>query len=521
MSWRLSRVLFGSALLVILISGRSLGVGMVAAPELQNPPPVQSPVPPKTQPIPAAAANPQTGWTERVIHVPVVGQAYIYEPRHPTTANVVLFMSGDGGWNLGVVDMARRMMPKAIVVGISYVALRRAPGPTTKCWMPSGDLEVIAHDAEKQLNLPAYAPPVLVGYSSGATEVYEALAASPYSYSGGLAMGFCPDLPASHSVCASDNFKPPPRDLKLNEVLLPKVPELARDFYVVNGVQDQVCKPPEMHAFLDDMKNAHFYEAPGTGHGFSRPFRWGPEFDEAYDKVLESATAVIHPHRVEAVAAGTAATLEPKFEALKLPLEYDWAEGGTRALLVFVSGDGGWMAIDRGIAGFLTKQGVSVVGLNAQSYFWNERTPEQGGVDLGRLVDVADSLNVPVFVGGYSIGAETVPFMVNTWPEADRHAKIAGEVLVAPSETATFEFKVVNMLFRAKQTPYVVATAVKKSQVPTLCVSGQAEEPRDTACDDLGTAGEAVALPGSHHFNSKYDEVGKVVLAFIERQVKK
>ena len=48
----------------------------------------------------------------------------------------------------------------------------------------------------------------------------------------------------------------------------------------------------ELHAFLDDMKNAHVSEAQGTGHGFSRPGRWGPEFDEAYDKALSAATAV-------------------------------------------------------------------------------------------------------------------------------------------------------------------------------------------------------------------------------------
>jgi type IV secretory pathway VirJ component len=500
-----------SAALLIVLSGRELGQTTQAPPEPQSPA--------KTQPIPAAAANPQTGWDERVIRVPVVGQAYIYAPHHPTTPNVVLFMSGDGGWNLGVVDMARRMMPKATVIGISYVALRRAPGETTRCWMPSGDLEVIAHTAEKQLELPAYQPPVLVGYSSGASEVYEALAASPYSFAGGLAMGFCPDLPASHSLCASDNFKPPPRDVKRNVVMLPKVPELPREFYVVNGIQDQVCTSPDMHVFLDDMKNAHFYEAPGTGHGFSRPFRWGPSFDEAYDKVLESATNANHPqHAVTEAAPGTAAALEPRFEALKLPLEYEWADR-TRALMIFSSGDGGWMPLDRGVAGYLTAHDVSVVGLNTQSYLWNERTPDECAADLSRILDVAEGLHVPIFVGGYSIGAEITPFMLNALKEADR-ARVSGEVLIAPSETATFEFKIVNMLFRAKETPYVVADAVKKGHVPAVCVSGKDEQARDTACTSMGTAADEVQLPGTHHFNGKYDDLGKVVMGFIDRHVR-
>lgn len=453
-----------------------------------------------------------------MIRVPVVGQAYVYAPRHPTTADVVLFLSGDGGWNLGVVDMARRIMPRAIVIGISYVALRRGPGASTTCWMPSGDVEVIAHDAEKQLKLPTYEPPVLMGYSSGATEVYEALAASPYSFAAGVALGFCPDLPASHSLCASDDFKPPPRDAKTNVVMLPKVPSLVREFYVVNGIEDQVCDLAKTRAFLADIKNAHFYEVPGTGHGFSKPLRWGPEFDEALSKALESGNGVNRPTHAAPVAAppGSSAALEPALEALKLPLEYVWADR-TQAVLVFLSGDGGWMAIDRGISGFLRQNGVSVVGLNSQSYFWNERSPEQGGADLARIVDVVKTLHVPVFVGGYSIGAETVPFLVNSWPAPDRHTKISGELLIAPSKTASFEFKIANMLFRAKPTPFVVATAVKASEVPTLCVSGRSEAPEDTACNDVGPAAEAVTLPGSHHFDSNYDAVGKVALSFIDK----
>lgn len=46
-------------------------------------------------------------WVERQIRVPLVSKATVYVSARPTT-NVVLFISGDGGWNKGVVDMARR-----------------------------------------------------------------------------------------------------------------------------------------------------------------------------------------------------------------------------------------------------------------------------------------------------------------------------------------------------------------------------------------------------------------------------
>ena len=72
---------------------------------------------------------------------------------------------------------------------------------------------------------------------------------------------------------------------------------------------------------------------------------------------------------------------------------------------------------------------------------------------------------------------------------------------------------------RAKATPRRVADEVRKLRVPTLCLTGQQEEPRDTACDDLAGVGEVVKLPGSHHFNGKYEDVGKVVLEFIDKRI--
>jgi type IV secretory pathway VirJ component len=76
-----------------------------------------------------------------------------------------------------------------------------------------------------------------------------------------------------------------------------------------------------------------------------------------------------------------------------------------------------------------------------------------------------------------------------------------------------------DWVFRAKETPRRVADQVRKLRVPTFCLAGQQEEARDTACDDIAAVGESVKLPGSHHFNGKYDDVGRVVLAFIDKHL--
>jgi type IV secretory pathway VirJ component len=461
-----------------------------------------------------AAQQPQTPkpWDEIQITVPIVKKAMAYVPKQKVST-VFLFISGDGGWNLGVVDMARRIVPKAIVIGISYPALKTAQGVGTQCWQPAASLEEIAHAAERELKLPEYLPPILLGYSSGATAVYAGLAgAPPQTFSGGLSLGFCPDLPSLRPVCNAENFKPT-YDAKKSTAWLPKVPSVPKDWYVLNGIQDAVCLPPDMHKFLDDMGNVHFVDVPGTGHGFSRPIRWGEPFDESVDALIKIASKP--PPKAPPVAS--ARDVEQKLDALSLPLEYRWADP-PRAAMVFLSGDGGWATIDDRLATYLSARGVSVVGISSLRYFWNEKTPEQTGADVRRISDLLAAVGVPQFVGGYSFGAEVTPFALQAWPDADRR-RIHGELLIAPGETASFEISTLDWVRRAKETPRRVADAVKKLGVPTFCLAGQTEDPRDTACDDLGSAAVAVRLPGSHHFNGNYDAVGKAVLDFIEKNL--
>lgn len=437
-----------------------------------------------------------------------------YVPKQKVSS-VFLFISGDGGWELGVVDMSRRIMPKAIVIGISYPALKTAQGVGTQCWQPAGSLEEIAHAAERELKLPEYYPPILLGYSSGATAVYAGLAgAPPQTFSGGLSLGFCPDLPSLRPVCNADNFKPT-YDPKKNTAWLPKVPSVPKDWFVLNGIQDQVCLPPAMHEFLDGMGNVHFVEVPGTGHGFGRPIRWGQPFDESVDALIKIATKPA----TRAPAAPAMRDVEHKLDGLSLPLEYRWAEQ-TRGAVIFLSGDGGWATIDERLATYLSAHGISVVGLSSLRYFWNAKTPEQTGADVRRISDLLADTGVPQFLGGYSFGAEVAPFALAAWSDADRR-RFRGEMLIAPGETASFEISTLDWVRRAKETPRRVADAVKKIGVPTFCLAGQTEDPRDTACDDLGPSAVSVRLPGSHHFNGNYDAVGKAVLGFIEERLAK
>ncbi len=153
------------------------------------------------------AAQPAAAETE-MLTVPTFGRVAIYVPgRAPT--EVVLFISGDGGWNLGVVAMAERLRAEgALVVGIDIRSLLRSLDASSGCVYPAGNLEELSRNVQLHLKLPAYKRPVLVGYSSGATLAYAALASAPQeTFAGAVSLGFCPDLQIHAPLCEMRGLK--------------------------------------------------------------------------------------------------------------------------------------------------------------------------------------------------------------------------------------------------------------------------------------------------------------------------
>src|SRR5512139_2085724 len=123
------------------------------------------------------------------------GDVAVYQPDGPARS-VVLFVSGDGGWHLGVTGMAKHLSDDgALVIGIDvrhYLAQIGNAGD--RCVSLAGDFELLSHDVQKLLKLPRYLSPILAGYSSGATVVYAVLAqAPPGTFAGAMSLGFCAD----------------------------------------------------------------------------------------------------------------------------------------------------------------------------------------------------------------------------------------------------------------------------------------------------------------------------------------
>ena len=432
--------------------------------------------------------------------LPGFGATPVYRPADLREARgVVLFVSGDGGWNLGVVDMARRIAPRAIVAGISMPAWqKRVETSPSTCWYPAGELETAAQALEKSYALPVYTAPILVGYSSGATVVYGALAqAPPTTFAGAVSLGFCPDLEVARRLCDRGAWKPR-YDAAKRRSMLPPVGRQTR-WVALQGTIDQVCAPKGTVDFVREVPGGEIVSLDHVGHGFSVPARWGAAFDRAVEGMLASGS----------IAEAPPAAPTPLGD-LGLPLEVLWPES-PRAVVIFLSGDGGWAELDASVARGLRERGIAVVGWNALRYFWSEKTPEIVARDLERI-RAALPRDLPVFAGGYSFGAEVVPVVAKRLAGG-----IAGLVLVAPSRYATFEVSPLDWVRSPGATDHPVVDAIAATApLRVLCLAPS--EDGETGCPKPGGAGyERGELPGGHHFGGAYDELASRIAAFVLR----
>lgn len=443
----------------------------------------------------------------------IFGKVILYHPVK-TPTSVVLFVSGDGGWKNGVINMAKDLANQgALVLGIDAKTYKNGLSRLkTDCYYPAADFERISLMVQKKYKFGTYAKPILVGYSYGATLIYGILAQAPANtFKGAIALGFCPDIELKKPLCKGSGLTQ--RVLKPGvSFWLERNEQLSAPFIVLNGFKDETCPFAATAAFLKGMPNTELINLPKVGHGFSIADNWLPEFNKAYQKILaapsfaESKEAV--NTNLKAIARYTGnlpLTVVPALRKDNLPL------------VMMISGDGGWTSFDQSLAEALAQKGLSVVGLDAQKYFWNARTPDQTTADLSKAIaHYLAAFDKQKFVlAGYSFGASVVPFIANRLP-GELKPQLAAVLSLSPDITADFEIHILDMLsFGTTQETYNVLAEMKKIRnIPVTSYFGQGEGaqlPRTFA-----KAGIRVdVIPGDHHFGNDFAGITTVFLKHI------
>ena len=459
------------------------------------------------------------------LHSGVFGEVHLYYPPGDSAPKqVALFISGDGGWVLGVPKMAREIASLGVlVVGVDirpYLAhLNRATGA---CGYPAADFEALSQYVQQRLGFPTYRPPILVGYSSGATLVYATLAqAPPTTFAGAISLGFCPDLPLHRPLCRGSGLTAK-REPGGKGFVFEPVPDRELRWIALQGTIDQVCAPDSTRAFVSRVKGGEIVILPGVGHGFGVTRHWLPQLEQA----------------VRRLAAEPPLDRAATDVAVKdLPLvEVPARRPGSRTLVVMISGDGGWASLDRDIGNVLADSGLAVVGLNALQYFWDRKTPDATAAAVTRIIrhylgawDKDD-----VVLAGYSRGAEVLPFVADRLPP-DLRARVRLVVLVAPARHTNFRFHPEDLLFDVRHADDVPVVPEIERLGWAHLIWFYGEDETDSACPAVRDAGRekreaegrdssrhrlpapppewtAVALPGGHHFEGAYREIGWRIL---------
>jgi len=460
----------------------------------------------------AAAAAESVESAEGATRLPAgrFGTVTVYIPEG-TPQSVAIFLSGDGGWNLGVVSMARALTTNlgAVVIGVDirqYLgALGKASqGENPRCQLIAGDFENLSHEIQKEIGMFVYHVPVLIGYSSGATVVYATLVQSPPgTFAGALSMGFCPDQDfAGAALCPGAGLHYTQGNK--NDLIFEPAKTLKQPWIAFQGQKDQVCSPAAVDAFAADTPGGEVIRLPLVGHGFGVERNWMPQFIDAYKSI--TAHVETHPDR------------PPDID--DLPVSEVHAESSTSdAMAVLITGDGGWAGLDQELAARFAADGVPTVGLNSLKYFWTERTPDETAQDVARLIRhyLAAWNKQRVLLVGYSFGADVVPFVVNRMPP-DLRARVATVSLLGVDSNASFEIKIAGWVGADDSSgPPTRSEVAAMAGVPVLCIYGEGET--DSICPGLPRNPEhtqivLAEIGKGHHFSGEYATLADRILAF-------
>ncbi|MEO7063604.1 MAG: hypothetical protein ABI082_07535 [Dokdonella sp.] len=236
-------------------------------------------------------APPRDPQVDRWMNVAGFGEVAVYKPKG-ASRGLVLFASGDGGWNLGVTDMAHQAAAQGYwVAGFNTPQfLKGLDAASAPCSDVDGLLAKLGDDLVRELKLPLDTRPLIIGYSSGATIAYAALAADAGKrLGGGISLGFCPDLLIKKPFCPGSGGLTQHWQKQPPTWMFDKRDTVNVTWRILQGEIDQVCDPKFATEFAAGQKDSKAVMLPHVGHGFGVPKNWMPQFVQSLKELPSAA----------------------------------------------------------------------------------------------------------------------------------------------------------------------------------------------------------------------------------------
>ncbi|WP_296600350.1 AcvB/VirJ family lysyl-phosphatidylglycerol hydrolase [Phenylobacterium sp.] len=199
------------------------------------------------------------------------------------------------------------------------------------------------------------------------------------------------------------------------------------------------------------------------------------------------------------------------------PAAFAPADAAGDTLAVLYSGDGGWAALDKGLADDLAQGGMPVIGYNSLRYFATARTPDGAAADLAAALrrQMAAWGKRRIVLVGFSFGADALPAIVPRLP-ADLRQRIRLVALVGLGPTGDLRFTPHSWLSQPTADAFPTAPAVAALRASLgsgglVCIYGDREPHPACPVLPVGLA-RIVALPGGHHFDGDYRRLSRTIL---------
>ena len=194
----------------------------------------------------------------------------------------------------------------------------------------------------------------------------------------------------------------------------------------------------------------------------------------------------------------------------KLPLIESKTLNNNGYYVILLTGNGGWRKLVQSLTRYLNSKNVSVLALNTKQYLLSEKKPVQIACDLENLINRYDSKwgQEKVVFLGYSMGAEVLPFAVNSMNDKYRE-KIQDLILIGPWQKATFKIKLADYFYEVNKGADIYTELMKMNNINAYII-----------CDDndisichknLDGVVDHDMLAGGHHFGGDYISLSKMV----------
>ncbi len=430
------------------------------------------------------------------------GKVFLYSGTGDNPVNLIIMISGDGGWKAGVPEFAKEFAGNgSVVAGIDILRYyRQLRQRESDCYLVASDFVEMATAIEKKYNFPEYNPPIIMGYSSGATLVYGILSqARPGTFMGGISLGFCPDIELPKVFCEINGLKTSEL-VKGKSFILDPDPQLGNPWIILHGRKDRVCDFQAVTDFVSKTANARLIALPEVGHGFSKWSDFMPQWKAATADLI----AKFHEKY-------TAASQIPDLKNIPYVLLREQPANSDNTVALFLSGDGGWYGFEQSISRHLGDSGIPVIGIDLKKFLWNRITPEKAASDIARLLEYYGKKwnKTEYLLIGYSQGAEIVPFIFNRLPDNIRE-NVISVVMLSPAATTDFKVHITDMLgLGNKQDTYNVISEITKIQEPRKIVLFGESEKTGVPLLLKDDKSEIVRIPGDHHFNGNTNLIVK------------